>query len=123
MNGRTGREDGGPDRSPPEADAALDQRLRDLDRRLGESRAGRDEIAAKEVQPTRPGVAMAVRLGADFVAGVALGIALGWGFDKLVGTSPWGLAVGLLFGFAAGLLTVMRSAGVIPPRVGGDGPG
>ena len=44
--------------------------------------------------------------------------ALGWGFDRLFGTSPWGLVVFLLLGFAAGLLSVMRSAGLLP-----SGPG
>jgi ATP synthase protein I len=33
-----------------------------------------------------------------------------------VGTSPWGAIVFLMLGFAAGVLSVMRSAGVAPPR-------
>lgn len=39
---------------------------------------------------------------------------LGWGFDKLLSTSPWGLIVFLLVGFAAGVLNLMRVAGVVP---------
>ena len=61
-----------------------------------------------------------MRLSADFIAGVVLGAALGWGFDRLFGTSPWGLAGFLLLGFAAGILAVMRSAGVM--KAGPSGP-
>ena len=64
---------------------------------------------------------MALRLGADFVAGVVVGVALGWGVDRLFGTRPWGLVVFVLLGFAAGLLTVLRSAGLVKPGpAGGD---
>ena len=64
------------------------------------------------------GMGMALRLGADFVAGVVVGIALGWGFDRLFGTAPWGLIVFVLLGFAAGMLSVLRSAGVVKPGPG-----
>ena len=63
---------------------------------------------------------MALRLGADFVAGVVVGAAIGWGIDALAGTSPWGLAVFLILGFAAGVLSVMRSAGLVAKRPGLD---
>jgi ATP synthase protein I len=42
-----------------------------------------------------------------------VGAAIGWGLDKLFGISPWGLIVFLLLGFAAGVLNVMRAAGVV----------
>jgi len=34
--------------------------------------------------------------------------------DRWLGISPWGLIVFLLVGFAAGVLNLMRSAGVVP---------
>jgi ATP synthase protein I len=37
---------------------------------------------------------------------------LGWLLDRWLGISPWGLIVFLLLGFAAGVLNVMRAAGV-----------
>lgn len=59
-----------------------------------------------------------MRLSAELVGGVVVGFLLGWLFDRLLGTSPWGLIVFLLLGFAAGVLNVMRSAGVIQsPKV------
>ena len=70
-------------------------------------------------KPENPGFALALRLGADFVAGVVLGAALGWGIDRLFGTGPWGMMVFLLLGFAAGILTVMRSAGLVKPGPAG----
>ena len=103
-------------------DAELARRLGDLERRLDKQQRNAEEGGIqREVEPGRPGYAVAMRLAADFVAGVLLGAALGWGFDKLVGTSPWGLIVFLLLGFAAGILTVLRSAGLVKP--GPDLPG
>ena len=93
----------------------LDERLRALDRRLDKHRADRQAEARRQVEPPRPGMALAFRLAADFVAGIVLGAALGWGFDRLLGTSPWGLVVFLLLGFAAGILSVLRSAGLVKP--------
>ena len=41
---------------------------------------------------------------------------IGWGFDRLLSTSPFGLIVFLLLGFIAGVVNVMRSAGVAPEQ-------
>ena len=41
---------------------------------------------------------------------------IGWLLDRWLGISPWGLIVFLLLGFAAGVLNVMRAAGVIRPN-------
>lgn len=119
MSGADGSGEEGPDRMPSPEDAALSRRLRDLDRRLDERRPERGHGTAPEGAP-RPGYAMALRLGADFVAGVVVGAALGWGFDAVFETSPWGLIVFFLFGFAAGILSVMRTAGLIAKRPGLD---
>ncbi|HMO29342.1 AtpZ/AtpI family protein [Enterovirga sp.] len=53
----------------------------------------------------------ALRISSEFVAGVVVGGGLGWAIDKGLGTSPWGLIVFLLLGFAAGVYNVIRSAG------------
>lgn len=42
---------------------------------------------------------------------MVVGGGLGWAIDKGLGTSPWGLIVFLLLGFAAGVYNVIRSAG------------
>ena len=114
-----GAGDEGPDPARHPEDAALSKRLRDLDRRLVEKRPERADDLAAEAAP-RPGFAMALRLSADFVAGVLVGAVFGWGFDALLGTSPWGLIVFLLLGFAAGVLNVLRTAGMVAKRPGID---
>jgi ATP synthase protein I len=122
MSDKTSRGDRRPEPAPPIDDAGLTGRLRDLDRRLDESRAEHVARVPKEPQERPQGVAMALRLGADFVAGVVVGAAIGWGIDRLFGVSPWGLIVFVLLGFAAGVLSVLRSAGLIAKRPGIDDP-
>ena len=56
-------------------------------------------------------MAVGLRLSSELVAGVLVGAVLGWGFDRLLSTSPWGLIVFLLFGFGAGVINVVRSSG------------
>ena len=60
------------------------------------------------------GFARGFRLSTELVAGVLVGAAIGWGLDRLAGISPWGLIVFVLLGFAAGVLNVMRAAGIRP---------
>jgi ATP synthase protein I len=43
---------------------------------------------------------------------------MGWGFDRLLSTSPFGLIVFVLLGFVAGVVNVVRSAGVAQRRTG-----
>jgi ATP synthase protein I len=104
--------DGAPDPSTSAKDTELSDRLRDLGRRLEARREDRSEGTPNGRAPRSPGVAMALRLATDLVAGVIVGAALGWGVDRLLGTSPWGLIVLFLLGFAAGLRNVMKSAGL-----------
>lgn len=56
------------------------------------------------------GIAVGYRMSAEFVAAIAVGAVLGYGFDWLAHTSPFGLMLGLGFGFAAGVMTLLRSA-------------
>jgi ATP synthase protein I len=99
---------------PPAEDDGLARRLKALDRKLDAERMA--QPPDRDMEPGgRPGMAMALRLGADFVAGVVVGAALGWGIDRLFGTTPWGLVVFLMLGFAAGVLSVLRTAGLVRP--------
>jgi ATP synthase protein I len=63
-------------------------------------------------------MARGFRLSSELIAGVVVGAVIGWGFDRLLSTSPWGLIVFFLLGFAAGVVNVIRSAGVSPERTG-----
>src|ERR1700694_1166760 len=94
-------------------EAALSARLGSLDHRLSEIRdsrkIGTDQSGNEQDAAQAKGSAMAVglRLSSELVAGVLGGAALGWGFDRLLSTSPWGLIVFLLLGFTAGGINVM----------------
>jgi ATP synthase protein I len=69
---------------------------------------------------TAAGYAKGFRLSSELVGGVLVGAGLGWGIDRLFGIAPWGFIIFLLLGFVAGVLNVMRSAGVVPgPTDGG----
>ena len=61
-------------------------------------------------------MALGFRLSSELIAGVIVGALIGWGFDHLLSTSPWGLIVFVLLGFTAGVVNVVRSAGVAPDR-------
>ena len=53
--------------------------------------------------------AMALRYGAEFGASVAVGIGIGLLIDHFAGTRPWGLLIMMMFGFAAGIMGVVRA--------------
>jgi ATP synthase protein I len=58
------------------------------------------------------------QLSSELIAGVVVGALIGWGFDRLLSTSPFGMIVFLLLGFVAGVVNVVRSAGVAPNKTG-----
>lgn len=55
------------------------------------------------------GMGKAFRLSSELLAGLFVGMLLGWGIDRLLGTNPWGLVAGIFLGFAAGVLNVSRA--------------
>ena len=99
-------------------EAALSARLGSLDHRLSEIRdsrkIGTDQSGNESGDRAARASAMALgfRLSSELVAGVAVGAGIGWGFDRLLSTSPFGFIVFLLLGFVAGVFNVVRSAGV-----------
>ncbi len=57
-------------------------------------------------------MAVGLRLSSEMVAAVFVGAVLGWGLDRVFSMSPWGMIIFVLLGFVAGVMNVMRSAGV-----------
>jgi ATP synthase protein I len=103
-------------------EAALSARLGSLDHRLSEIRDSRkiktDQPGTESGDTAARASAMALgfRLSSELVAGVVVGAAIGWGVDRWLSTSPFGLIVFLLLGFTAGVVNVVRSAGVASRR-------
>jgi len=63
-------------------------------------------------------MARGFRLSSELIASVLVGALIGWAIDRLLSTSPFGLIVFFLLGFAAGIVNVVRSASVDPDRTG-----
>ncbi|ASP37127.1 MULTISPECIES: AtpZ/AtpI family protein [Stappiaceae] len=93
-------------------EAGLSERRAQLNRKLDDFKAV-EEKAAKKSQSTSSGYAQAMKLSSEFIAGILVGAGIGWVADQWLGTAPFGLIVFLLLGFAAGVLNVLRSAGVV----------
>jgi ATP synthase protein I len=118
------RENG--DRKQPSSDeVALSARFQRLGERLGHLDRGRPSDSQQGERPTTDpsAIARGFRLSTELVAGVLVGAGIGWLLDRWLGISPWGMIVFLLLGFAAGVLNVVRAAGVVPGnRIGPSGP-
>ena len=110
-DGARGREDQG---DKPADEAALSARLKRLGERLdqagpaGSSGTG----SAPRSRADHSAFARGFRLSSELVVGVLIGAGLGWLIDRWLGILPWGTFVFALLGFTAGVLNVMRQAGV-----------
>jgi ATP synthase protein I len=110
--------------NPSSDEAALSARLGSLDHRLSEIRSSRKIGTDKPGTESGDGaartsaMARGFQLSSELIVGVIVGALIGWGFDRLLSTSPFGLIVFLLLGFVAGVVNVVRSAGVAPERTG-----
>jgi ATP synthase protein I len=118
----TGRNEPGKNSPSPVSDSELARRRLQLDRALARQRQEKREGEERAKSGIASGYAVALRLSGEFIAGILFGAAIGWVIDHFAGTSPWGLIVFLLLGFCAGILSILRSAGMVAePRISGSG--
>ncbi|HXZ22318.1 MAG TPA: AtpZ/AtpI family protein [Pseudolabrys sp.] len=101
---------------PPDDEAALSARLQRLGKRLAQANRLSENGSGPRQIADLSGLARGFRVSTELVAGVIVGAAIGWLLDRWLGISPWGLIVFLLLGFAAGILNVMRAAGIVRDR-------
>ena len=99
---------------PPDDEAALSARLQRLGERLNQASRPSENVPGPRTRADPSALARGFRLSSELVAGVVVGTLIGWLLDRWLGISPWGMIVFLLAGFAAGVLNVMRAAGVAP---------
>jgi ATP synthase protein I len=103
-------------KDPPDDEAALSARLQRLGDRLASANRPSENDTGPRQTADASAFARGFRMSTELVAGVAVGALLGWLLDRWLGISPWGMIVFLLLGFAAGVLNVMRAAGVVRNR-------
>lgn len=89
--------DGGPDGS-------FDDRLRAAQARHA---AEAPQPGPAQAGPDSP-MGIGVRVGVELVAALAVGLAIGWGLDHWLHTTPWFLALFVLLGGGAGVANVWR---------------
>jgi F0F1-type ATP synthase assembly protein I len=75
--------------------------------------SGTDRVAKKvrAVQDTLDKVGPAASAGYTLVGAVLVLGALGYGADRWLGTSPWGLVAGLFLGIAVGFYELIKYTG------------
>ncbi|HEY4192619.1 MAG TPA: AtpZ/AtpI family protein [Mesorhizobium sp.] len=94
-------------------DDELERRRRELEASLASRMP--EELKGEEnaKKGSLAGYGQALKLSSEFIAGIVVGVGIGWMIDRLAGTSPWGLIVFLLLGFCAGILNILRSVGKV----------
>lgn len=70
---------------------------------------GDDTDAESSREPGGAAMGRAMRVSSELIAGLFVGALLGAGLDRLFGTGPWLLLVGIVLGFAAGVRNIARA--------------
>lgn len=91
------------------ADEPFDERLKRLEERIAAAKATREGGAVRGHGEYTQG-SLAWRMVTELVAGMALGLGIGYAIDWAAGTRPIFLVVFALLGFAAGVRVMLRTA-------------
>jgi ATP synthase protein I len=102
--------------------------LRDLEERLERARRSRTPPPSRtegdgEDAASRRSLALAFRIGLELVTAVVVGVAIGWAFDRWLGTRPWGMIGFFFLGVGAGMTNVYRAVTGLNRAVGYRRPG
>jgi ATP synthase protein I len=89
---------------PPTPADDFDARLRALKKR------GAEKSGGGEARGDTAGLGTGLKVAVDLLAGVVVGVGIGYALDRWLGTSPWFTVAMLFLGFAAGILNVYRAA-------------
>lgn len=83
----------------------------DLASRIASAKRERDLAANRasgNASPEMNSVSRGMRIGTEFIAAVLVGAFVGYLIDLGLNSSPWGLLILVLMGFAAGTMNVIR---------------
>ncbi len=83
---------------------SLDDRIRQARARLDRGENAADAAARNS------GVGYAMRAGTELVAALLVGLGIGYGMDRWLGTGPWLLVLFFFIGGGAGIVNVWRVA-------------
>lgn len=97
-----------------EKDPAFDK----LENRIREARSRENLVAGRTSREPNPGLALGMRLAIEFVAGVVVGVGIGFAIDHFLGTRPWFMVLFLLLGGAAGVMNAYRAGKGMDATVG-----
>jgi ATP synthase protein I len=84
---------------------------RDLASRIASAKRDREieeKSTSNEGSRDMSVLARGMRIGTEFIAAILVGAGIGYLIDLGLNTSPWGLLILLLMGFAAGVVNVIR---------------
>ncbi len=92
--------------SEPDKHTSLD----DLNRRLKDARSKHaPDEPEKDGAGSSGGLGLGFRVAIDLVAGVAVGVFVGWLLDRWLGTTPWLMVLFFFLGAGAGFTNVLRA--------------
>jgi ATP synthase protein I len=83
-------------------------KLDEFEKRLAHARLERKSKEA--LKRKNSGFGVAFKIATDLVVAIVVGVGIGWILDSWLSTKPLFLLVFFLFGVAAGLLNVIRTA-------------
>jgi len=89
---------------PPDELARLGKRLDEA-----RSRRGDGPVASGDDAGQQQALGVGFRIGIEFVVAIGVATGLGWAFDHVLGTRPFGMIVLFFLGVAAGMLNVYRA--------------
>ena len=100
--------------------------LEDLDARVTSARAAHKPRSgtgnsAAGGKPPLTGFGLAMRIGTELVAAIAVGVGIGYVLDLWLGTKPWLMVVFFFLGSAAGMLNVYRATAHLGRHGDSDG--
>jgi len=87
--------------------------LEDFGKKLEKARESEETRKLWKSNVNRPpstALGLAFRVSVELVSAVAVGLAIGWGIDWMLGTRPWVMIVFIILGFIAGVMNVYRVA-------------